>query len=179
MSKLFAVAVAAALALTLSMPRLALARVGGPDCAAAAQAVKAEVDAACPCDGTTHPQHVRCVTKKLKELSACKPDASGKRVCGSVPHTCVAKIRRVASRSACGKAAETVTCCVARQRDCVGDTTPGDGKQDGTCSGTKRKCDRITDCMVPKCELAATADRCTAVGGTVGKGRDCATACGE
>ncbi len=179
MSKLLAVAAAAALALTLSTPLPALAHAGRQDCAAAAEAAKAAIDAACPCDGAAHPEHVRCVTKKLKELSACKPDANGQRTCGSVPRVCVGKIRKVASRSACGKAAETVTCCVARQRDCVGDANPGDGKQDGTCSGTKRKCDRVTDCMVPKCELAATAERCTAVGGTVGKSRDCATACAE
>jgi hypothetical protein len=66
-----------------------------------------------------------------------------------------------------------------KQRDCVGDDAPGDGKKDGTCSGTKRACDRITECLVSKCELAATAERCALIGGTVGNGRDCARACGE
>ena len=180
MIKPLAVVVAIALSLAFSAPPAAAARPGGPDCDAAQKAVQAEIDAACPCDGAgAHSDHVRCVTKKLHEMSACPPDASGKRSCGSIPRVCVAKIRRVASRSACGKSAETVTCCVAKQRDCAGDNNPGDGNKDGTCTGTKRKCDRVTECMVPRCELAATAERCTAIGGTVGSGRDCSTACAE
>jgi hypothetical protein len=180
MIKPLAVVIAAAATLTLWGPPTASARTAGPDCDAVQRAAQAEIEAACPCDGAAaHTDHVRCVTKKLRELSACTPDASGKRSCGSIPRTCVAKIRRLASRSACGKPAETVTCCVARQRDCAGDSNPGDGKKDGTCTGTKRKCDRVTECMVPKCELAGSAERCTALGGTLGKGRNCSTACDE
>lgn len=171
-------AVAATVA-TLGFPvGEAAARPAGPDCEAATAAAKAEIDAACPCgEAGNHGEYVRCVTKKLRELTACSPDGSGKRSCGPVPRQCLGKIRRLASRSACGKSATTVTCCVPKQRDCEGDTNPGDGVQDGTCTGTKRKCDRVTDCVVPKCELAATAERCALVGGTVGRGRDCATAC--
>jgi hypothetical protein len=180
MIKPLAVVVAAAVSLTLWAPPTAQARAGGPDCVAAQSAVQSALEAACPCDSaTTHPEHVRCVTKKLRELSACAPGADGKRSCGSIPRRCVPKIRRIASRSACGKPADTVTCCVAKQRDCAGDTNPGDGKKDGICTGTKRKCDRVTECMVPRCELAPTAARCIAIGGTVGNGRDCSTACGE
>lgn len=156
------------------------ARATEVDCDAAQQAAKAEIDAACACDGAgSHADHVRCVTKKLRELSACTAGTDGKRTCGSIPRACVPKIRRLASRSACGKPAEMVTCCIGKQRDCAGDTTPGDGSKDGTCTGTRRKCDRVTDCMVPKCELAASAERCGVLGGTVGNGRDCSTACRE
>lgn len=166
--------------LTLLTPVPASARAPGPDCEAAGRAAQSEIAAACPCQGPgTHADYVRCVTKKLRELTACTPGEDGKRTCGSVPRQCAGKVRRVASRSACGKPEATVTCCVPKQRDCEGDATPGDGKQDGTCTGTKRACDRITDCMVPRCELAATAERCGLVGGTVGNGRDCATACSE
>lgn len=167
-------------ALTLMAPAAAFARANGPDCDAAQKAVQAELDAACPCDGANaHADHVRCVTKKLRDLSACAPAADGKRACGPVPRQCAAKIRRIASRSACGKPAAMVTCCVPKQRDCEGDPTPGDGSKDGTCTGSTRKCDRVAECMVPKCEPAATAERCGLVGGTVGSGRDCATACSQ
>ena len=156
------------------------ARSAGPDCEAAQAAVKADIDAACPCGGPgNHGEYVRCVTKKLRELSACTADDSGQRSCGPVPRQCAGKIRRLASRSACGKSADTVTCCVPKQRDCEGDATPGDGKKDGTCTGTKRKCDRVTECMVPKCELAASAERCGVIGGSVGSGRDCSSACAQ
>jgi hypothetical protein len=167
--------VAAALVLIGSGP--VLARPADVDCEASRRTVQAEIDAACPCDGgSNHSAYVRCVTDKLRDLSACT-QTDGKRSCGPVPRLCAAKIRRVASRSACGEPAETVTCCLPKQRDCVGDSKPGDDKKDGTCSGTQRRCDRITECLVSKCELAANADRCKLVGGTVGTGRDCASAC--
>lgn len=169
--------VSAILAL-LTLPNLADARRNGPDCEAAQAAARAAIEAACPCGGPgTHADYVRCVTKKLRELTACTPGEDGRRACGPVPRQCAGKIRRVASRSACGKPAAMVTCCVPKQRDCAGDSAPGDGRQDGTCTGTTRKCDRITDCMVPKCELAATAERCGLIGGVVGATRDCSTAC--
>jgi hypothetical protein len=160
----------------------AAARPNAPDCDAAVEAARAEIDAACPCaEAANHGQYVRCVTQKLRELTACAPGTDGKRdgkrACGPVPRQCAAKIRRFATRSACGKPAGTVTCCVPKQRDCVGDATPGDGQQDGTCAGTDRRCDRVTDCMVPRCEVAPNAERCALVGGTVGSGRNCATAC--
>jgi hypothetical protein len=171
-------AVVALITLAVLTPAAADARSTSRDCGASVLAVQAEVDTACPCAAATdHEQHVRCVTKKLRELSACVPGPDGKRSCGPLPHVCAARLRQTATRSACGKPSETVACCVPRQRDCVGDQTPGDGKQDGTCAGTKRKCDRVTECLVPKCQLAANAERCTALGGTVGTGRDCATAC--
>lgn len=168
-----------ALAFSLTVfATVASARPGEVDCTAAVSEAQSSIAAACPCDGASnHGEHVRCVTKKLRELSACTADASGKRSCGSVPRACVPKLRRLASRSACGKPADAVTCCVAKQRDCEGDSTPGDGVKEGTCTGTKRKCDSVTECMVPRCEVAASAERCTAIGGTLGTGRDCATAC--
>ena len=178
MIKTLEIVATSVVALILMAAAAANARTNGPDCETARTVVQAEIDAACPCDGPgVHADHVRCVTKKLRDLSACTPDASGKRSCGPVPRQCAAQIRRLASRSACGRPAETVTCCVPKQHDCAGDSNPGDGKQDGTCTGTTRKCNSISECMVPKCELAATPERCTLVGGTLGNGRDCRTAC--
>lgn len=172
--------VATVVAFVLVAPAAANPRPGGPDCEAVQAAVRAEIDAACPCDGpNAHGGYVRCVTKKLHDLSACEPDAEGKRSCGPVPRLCAAEIRRTAARSACGKPANLVTCCVPKQRDCAGDSTPGDGKKDGTCAGTSRPCDRVTECMLPKCQLAANAERCGLIGGTVGSGRDCTTACAQ
>jgi len=178
MTKLHLVAVALfAFAL---VPTATHARPASRDCTSAVQTVQAELDAACPCaSAASHDAHVRCVARKLRDLSACKPGPDGKRNCGPLPRTCVARVRQTAMRSACGKPADTVACCVPRQRDCVGDQHPGDGTQDGTCAGTTRKCDRVTDCVVPKCQLAPSGDRCTSLGGTVGTGRDCATACAQ
>lgn len=178
MSKTLGTITATLVALALLAPTTTNARPDRPDCEAARTAVQAEIDAACPCDSPdAHADYVRCVTKKLRDLSACTPAADGKRTCGPVPRLCAAKIRRTASRSACGKPAAMVTCCVPKQRDCAGDASPGDGTKDGTCTGTTRKCDRVTECMVSKCELAATAERCALIGGAVGTGRDCTTAC--
>ena len=170
--------VVAMLTLAVLMPVGASAKPAGQDCATAGEAAQAAIDAACPCDSAAdHEQHIRCVTKKLRELSACVPGKDGKRSCGPLPRVCAARLRQKATRSACGKPAATVACCMPRQRDCVGDQSPGDGKQDGTCAGTSRKCDRVTECVVAKCQLADSGDRCKALGGTVGSGRDCATAC--
>jgi hypothetical protein len=118
------------------------------------------------------------VARKLKELSACSSGTDGVRSCGPVPRACVGRIRKVASRSACGKR-DAVTCCVPRQHDCVGDSTVGDGRQDGTCSGSRKPCDQVADCKLPKCQLMPDTDRCPAFGGTPGKTKDCATACAD
>lgn len=178
MIKILETLLATAVALTLLAPAAAHARASEAECDAALNAAQAELEAACPCDkADDHGSHVRCVNRKLRDLSTCAAGTDGKRSCGSIPRACVPKIRRLASRSACGKPADMVTCCVPKQRDCAGDSHPGDGKKDGTCTGSKRQCDSITECLVPKCELAASAERCTVIGGTVGTGRDCTTAC--
>jgi hypothetical protein len=170
--------VTTALALALFAPAAQAARPDAPDCEAARKAVQAEIDAACPCDGpSAQGNYTHCVTKKLRELSACEAEAKGKRSCGPVPRQCAAEIRRTAAHSACGRHPEMVTCCVPKQRDCAGDPSPGDGNKEGKCSGTSIACDRITECLLPKCQLAANAERCDLIGGTVGHGRDCTTAC--
>lgn len=148
-----------------------------PDCDAARQTVQREIEAACPCDtAKNHAEYVRCVTKKLRTLSECTTSADGTRTCGPLPRACFGSIRKLASRSACGDDAG-VTCCVPRPRDCVGDAHPGDGKAEGLCSGTTHPCDRIADCSVPKCSVAPNEERCRLRGGTVGRGKDCSTAC--
>jgi hypothetical protein len=147
------------------------------DCDAVSDAVQAQVDAACPCDGAaTHGKYVQCVARKVRALAACETSTEGVKSCGPVPRACVGKIRRVASRSACGRDG-AVTCCLPKQHDCVGDAKPGDGKSDGTCSSSRRKCDQMSDCVIPECQLATSADQCTLVGGTVGRGKNCRSAC--
>ena len=147
------------------------------DCAKAYAAVSSQIDTACPCDADVpHAQYVRCVTKKLRELSACERGPDGQQICGPLPRTCVGQRRRTVSRSACGKS-DVVTCCIPKQHDCTNDPTPGDGNPQGTCSGTDRLCDKVTDCLIAKCQLAPNAERCQLAGGTVGTGKDCSTAC--
>jgi hypothetical protein len=147
------------------------------DCAKAYGALRSQVEAACPCDADVpHAAYVRCVTKKLRELSACERGPGGQRICGPLPHRCLGLSRRTVSRSACGRS-DAVTCCHPKQHDCVNDPTPGDGNPQGTCSGTDRPCDKVTDCLIAKCQLAPNAERCQLAGGTVGTGKDCSTAC--
>ena len=147
------------------------------DCAKARSAVRSQIDAACACDSDMpHAGYVRCVTTKLHELSACQRGQDGMETCGPVPRMCVGQIRRLASRSACGKS-DVVTCCTPKQYDCTGDPAPGNGNPQGMCSGTTRPCDKITDCLIAKCQLAPNAERCQLAGGTLGKGKDCSTAC--
>ena len=149
---------------------------GRPDCDQVRQNVKGQIDSACSCEGAaTHGEYVRCVTKKLRELSDCRPAEDGKLSCGPVPRACVGRIRRAATRSTCGS--NEVTCCIAKQHDCVNDPAPGDGTAAGTCAGTPRPCDKITDCRLPKCSSASSAENCQRAGGTVGTSRDCTTAC--
>lgn len=147
------------------------------DCAQARSTIQGELAAACPCEGSTrHADYVRCVTKKLRELSECTLGKDGTRTCGPLPRACFGRIRKLASRSACGEPAN-VTCCLPKQHDCVGDTKPGDGKTDGVCSDSTRRCDRVTDCMLSKCQIAPSVERCRLAGGTLGDGKDCSTAC--
>lgn len=148
-----------------------------PQCDDAQKSVQPQLDAACPCTSAgSHAEHVRCVNDKLRALSACPKDADGKQKCGPVPRSCVASLRRVAMRSGCGNP-DAVTCCVPRQHDCVNDPTPGDEKKEGKCSGGQQPCDTLADCRIPTCRQASSAERCVAVGGTVGKSKDCSTAC--
>jgi hypothetical protein len=146
-------------------------------CDDARTAVQAQIDAACPCTkAENRGGYVRCVNDKLRELSACHKGADGSESCGPLPRSCGVEFRRTASRSTCGQP-DAVTCCIPRQHDCVKDPTPGDGKKEGTCSRSGRPCDTLSDCRIPSCRQAASAERCTAVGGTVGNGKDCSTAC--
>lgn len=146
------------------------------DCNQVRTAVQSQLDAACSCErAATHNEYVRCVANKLRELSACHRADDGTLACGPVPLPCVGRIRRTASRSACGS--NEVTCCIPKQLDCVNDPAPGDGKPQGTCAGTARACDKVADCAAPKCVSAVNAERCQLAGGTVGIGKDCTTAC--
>ena len=147
------------------------------DCDAVAQSVRGKIASACPCDtAETRGDYIRCVRRKLDELSKCTKNAEGGKECGPVPRQCVGKIGRTASSSTCGKP-DLVTCCLPRHQDCRNDPHPNDGNAEGKCVGTTKACDKIEDCVIPKCQPYPDADRCVQAGGTVGKGGDCATAC--
>jgi len=164
-------------ALVLCGGATGVANAGREDCDAVAESIRSQIARACPCDSAADRNaHVRCVTKKLRELSDCKKDATGNRECGPVPRQCLGKIRRVASSSTCGSP-ELVTCCMPRQHDCRNDPNPGDGNAQGTCGRSKKACDKLEDCVLPKCQRAPSAGHCVASGGTVGKSGDCSTAC--
>ena len=131
---------------------------GRAECdAAVVDAVRAAVDAACPCAGTddgsggvvpwrNHGKYVRCVAHAVKdELRA----AGLKRRClrGAVP---------CAARSACGKRG-AAPCVTATPDTCVG----------GACTGDPtRLCVVDADCTVLACGVT-DPDDCTAAGGVV------------
>lgn len=147
------------------------------DCEAVHDRIAAELASACPCDGfPSHGKYVRCITRTLRTKAECQTATDGSQECGPVPRKCVGKIRRVASRSACGRGG-AVTCCLPKQHDCRGDTTPGDGNKQGVCSGSKERCDTLSDCLLQKCQLTTSTDHCKLAGGTLGQGKNCRTAC--
>jgi hypothetical protein len=146
------------------------------DCDQVRRTVQSQIDATCSCESAaTHAEYVRCVANKLRQLSECHKGDDGKLACGPVPRACVGRVRRVASRSACGS--NEVTCCIPKQLDCMNDPSPGDGTAKGTCAGTNRSCDKASDCRISRCVSAINAERCQLAGGTVGNGKDCTTAC--
>jgi len=167
-----------AIALTLLLAaQPAHARAERADCEAVHDTIAAQLTSACPCDGfPSHGKYVRCVTRTLRSMADCETGTDGTQTCGPVPRQCVGKIRRVASRSACGRG-DAVTCCLPKQHDCRGDAAPGDGDKKGTCTGSKKRCDTLADCLLQKCQLTTSADHCELAGGTLGQGKNCRTAC--
>jgi hypothetical protein len=166
-----------ALAALLILAAAGPVRADRPDCVAVHDTIQAELEAACPCDGfPSHGKYVQCVTRKLRAMAACETGPDGEKTCGPVPRTCVGKIRRVASRSACGRAG-AVTCCIPKQHDCTGDPAPGDGRKEGTCSSGRKRCDKVEDCVAARCQLTTSAEHCTLAGGRLGNGKNCRTAC--
>ena len=160
-----------AIALALLAAPTAPAQAARIDCEAVHDRIDAELTAACPCnDFPSHGKYVRCIARTLRAMANCDKDEC------SVPRKCVGKIRRVASRSACGRA-DAVTCCLPRQHDCRGDAAPGDGNKEGVCSGGKKRCDVLADCLMRRCQLSTSADHCQLAGGTLGNGKNCRTAC--
>jgi hypothetical protein len=131
---------------------------GRAECdAAVVDAVRAAVDAACPCAGTddgsggvtpwrNHGRYVRCVAHAVRdELRA----AGLKRRClrGAVP---------CAAQSACGKRG-AAPCVTTTPDTCVG----------GACSGDPtRLCAIDADCVVLACRVR-NPDDCSAAGGVV------------
>jgi len=168
------IALSAALAL-LVMPTAALAAKRG--CGDDRAALQAEIDTACPCaSATSRSAYIRCVGDKLRDLSGCRKGPDGAPICRPVSRSCATAVRRAASQSACGDV-DTVACCIPHQHDCANDPKLADGKKEGTCSGTKIPCDSMADCVLPRCRQASSAARCTQIGGKVGSGKDCNTAC--
>ena len=131
---------------------------GGAECdAATVDAVRAAVDAECPCAGVddgsggvtawkNHGKYVRCVAHAVRDETRA---AGIKRRCvrGAVP---------CAAQSACGKRG-AVPCVTPVPATCVG----------GTCSNdTARLCAVDADCTTLACAVS-DPDDCTAGGGTV------------
>ena len=139
--------------------------------------LQAQVDGACPCaTASSRPAYLRCVNDQLRDLSGCRKGPDGKPICRPISRACATAVRRTASQSTCGEP-DTVTCCIPRQHECVGDLKPADGKKEGRCSATSRPCDGLADCLITRCRAASSAARCLQVGGTVGAGKDCNSAC--
>ncbi|HEY2388699.1 MAG TPA: hypothetical protein VGK30_17220 [Candidatus Binatia bacterium] len=166
----------AATLITLLAPPTALAA-AKRGCGEDRAALQAQVDAACPCESAaSRSAYLRCVSDKLRDLSGCHKGPDGSPICRPVSRSCASAIRRASSQSACGDAG-TVACCIPRQHDCTNDPKSADGKKEGTCSGTKIPCDGMADCVLPRCRQASSAARCQQIGGRVGNGKDCNTAC--
>jgi hypothetical protein len=155
-------------------PKVALG--APPSCdPATVAAAQAAIAAACPCAGVTdamgnvqpwknHGAYVRCVAHATTK--ATRPPQSIARRCLRDSVSCGA-------RSTCGKP-DFVACRVPVPHTCVGDPVPGDGTAAGTCDNDASvKCDTDADCTTQHCSTRASADSCTAVGGTPSSGSCC------
>jgi hypothetical protein len=132
------------------------ARAAQVDCEAARCAVRAAIEARCPCSAApNHGQHVSCVTRVVRELS------------DQIPNNCRGKVVRCAAASTCGKAG-FVTCIRPKDR-C--DTATGTCARDAS-----QTCVTDLDCT-SRCKVTSSAERCLAIGGTVGASSSCCPGC--
>jgi hypothetical protein len=138
------------------------------ECETSRCAVQRTIDERCPCaEATTHGAHVRCVAQVVKELAAA----------GMIPISCKGKITRCAARSTCGRRPGSVVCDVPRLG---GVCAIGLGfciHPDGSIRYT-HPCSADADCVLEsRCRISASAERCTARGGTVATRTSCCAEC--
>jgi hypothetical protein len=133
---------------------------GASTCDAARCELAASLDTSCPCaDFTSHGEYVRCVAHAVKALTAD----------GSLSRRCKGKLVRCAARSVCGKG-DSIPCLVPT--DVCNLTT-------GTCTA-----DPTVPCAVDldcggSCEVADSAEACTAAAGAPAGAISCCAPCGS
>lgn len=145
-----------------------------PDQQALAAQVEAEVAAMCPCPEAqpgkpwkNHGRYVSCVATNTNILFKER----------GIANSCKRTIRRCAARSTCGKPG-AVRCCLTRDRECIGDTVPGDLNPDGYCErNVDLACDTNADCAVTKCKIQRDSERCLAKGGVDNGTGSCCGGC--
>jgi hypothetical protein len=135
-------------------------------------AVKAAVEAACPCDGqadavtgavvpwASHGEYVSCVAQAR---NAAKKSAG-------LSKKCLNDVVPCAANSACGSTGAVA--CVVTTGVCLDDPTPGDALAEGTCDESGSACDTNADCAQSTCQVADSGTACTDIGGTA-VGVDC------
>lgn len=135
------------------------------DCEAARCAVQDAINQQCPCtEATNHGRYVSCVAHVVKTLSRD----------GTIPTNCKGKVKRCAAKSTCGKP-EFVTCDIPRAGACG---TPCTADASAICcADATTVCAVDADCVVSKCKIKSSAERCTAAGGTIGASSTCCADC--
>jgi len=145
-----------------------------PDQQALADDIAAQVAAMCPCPEAepgkpwkNHGRYVSCVATNTNILFKQS----------DVARSCKRGIRRCAARSTCGKPG-AVRCCLTKDRECIGDTLPGDLNPDGHCErNVDLACDTNADCAETKCKIQRDTDRCLAKGGVDNGTGSCCGGC--
>jgi hypothetical protein len=123
------------------------------------------VAACCQCDSSgNHGEYVGCVGHAVNTLLRA----------GCLDRQTKKSLKRCAARSTCGKPG-FVTCNIPRYGTCDLATSTC---SEGTSTQLDGLCDTDTDCVTEvKCKIKSSADRCTAIGGTVGTGTSCCPDC--
>ena len=131
-----------------------------PDQKLLAEAIYAEVDLVCPCDGEykNHGRYVRCVARTSNQLFKESPD--------DIARSCKKIGRRCAARSTCGKDG-AVRCCLERERKC----------EDGICAKIDGTCLTNADCIQVRCKISRFQERCEAKGGIPNGTGSCCGGC--
>jgi hypothetical protein len=134
--------------------------------AAAVAAAEEALAAACPCAGKLDAEGAVVPWRNHGEYVSCVARAKGaaRRTSGGVPARCLRGVGECAARSTCGKRAQAVTCSFPGAT-CVG----------GMCSdGRGNECGSDADCGDGLCTVGPSAEQCSALGGSPGKGSCCA-----
>ena len=160
---------ASVLGLVVVAASTADARPCTPDQQVLAEAIYAEVDLVCPCDGEykNHGRYVRCVARTSNQLFKENPELA--RSCKRIGRKC-------AARSTCGKDG-AVRCCLERERRCEDDPAPGNLIAEGTCAKIDGACDTNADCVEVRCKISRFQEKCEAKGGIPNGTGSCCGGC--